>query len=92
MYDVQEKVEPPATRVASDVRTEAAVEPAPALRGPYVAQGKPDAASNATLGSTRQHLKFDLDEVERIHAKHGYYARADACECMVLQAEAAAAW
>ena len=92
MYNVQEKVEPPTTRVASDVGTEAAVKPMPALGSVYVAQGEPDAASDATLGPTRRHLKFDLDEVERVHAKHGHYSRADACKRMVLQAEVAAVW
>jgi hypothetical protein len=29
-------------------------------------------------------LKFDLEEVERVHAEHGYRARADSCERMVL--------
>ena len=53
----------------------------------YVAQGEPDATSNPALGSARRHLKFDLDEVERIHAEHSYDSRADSCECMVLQAK-----
>jgi hypothetical protein len=35
-------------------------------------------------------LKFDFEEVERVHAEHGYRARADSCERMILQAEAAA--
>ena len=56
----------------------------------YVAQGEPDAASDTALGAARRHLKFDLEEVERVHAEHGYRARADACERVVLQAEAAA--
>src|SRR5579863_10336994 len=84
-HDVQEKVEPPAARVANDVGTEAAVEPTPALGSVYVTQGEPDAASNTALGSARRHLKFDLEEVERVHAEHGCRACADACECMVLQ-------
>jgi hypothetical protein len=56
----------------------------------YVAQGEPDAASDTGLGSARRHLKFDLEEVERVHAEHGYRARADSCKRMVLQVEAAA--
>jgi hypothetical protein len=56
----------------------------------YVAQGEPDATSDTSLGSARRHLKFDLEEVERVHAEHGYRARADSCERMILQAEAAA--
>jgi len=56
----------------------------------YVAQGEPDAASHTALGSTRRHLKFDLEEVKGIHAEHGYRACADSCERMVLIAEAAA--
>ena len=88
--DVQQKVEPPTAGIASDIGTEAAIEPTPALGSAYVAQGEPDAASNPALGSTRRHLKFDLEEVERVHAEHGYRARADSCERMILQAEAAA--
>jgi len=60
---IKEKIEPPTTRIACDVGTEAAVEATPALGSMYVVQGKPDAASNAALGSTRRHLKFDLEEI-----------------------------
>jgi hypothetical protein len=56
----------------------------------YVAQGEPDAASDSGLGSARRQLKFDLEEVERVHAEHGYRARTDPCKCMVLQVEATA--
>jgi len=52
-----------------------------------VAQGEPDAASNAALGSSRRHLKFDLEEIEGVHAEHGYRARTNACKRMVLQAD-----
>ena len=88
--DVQEKVEAPTARVSSNVGTEATVEPTPALGSVYIAQGEPDAASNTTLGSARRHLKFDLEEVKRVHAEHGYRARTDSCKRMVLQVEAIA--
>jgi len=87
---VQEKVDPTTARVSCNVGTVAVVEPTPAHGSVYGAQGESDAASNTALGSTRRHLEFDPEEVEQAHAEHGYHARADTCQSVVLQAEAAA--
>lgn len=51
----------------------------------YVAEGTPDAASDAALGLARRHLELDFEQVEWIHAEHGRRARGDPSERVVLQ-------
>ena len=82
--NAQEKVKTPTARIACNVRTEAAVEPTPPLVGAYVFQGEPDASSDAALGSMRRHLKFDLEQIQRVHAEHCDGSRANSCKRMVL--------
>ena len=55
----------------------------------YVAEGAPDAASDAALGLARRHLELDLEQVERVHAEHGRRARADPSERVVLRDQTA---
>ncbi len=46
--------------------------------------------TDATFGSARRDLELDLEQVEPVHAEHSHRFHADACECVVLQAVAAA--
>lgn len=84
MKDAQEKVKSPTTRVASDIRSNTAIKPAPSLTRVYVTQCQPDTASDTTTRCTRRYLKLDFEQVERVHAEHRDRPRSNTRKRVVL--------
>jgi len=55
-----------------------------------IAEGVPNALSDAALEPARRHLELNLEHVEQVHEEHGDCARADTSERVVLQIKDAA--
>jgi hypothetical protein len=82
--DSQEEVESPTARVPRHVRADAAIQTTPAVPGADVCESIPYLPSYRAARALGRHLQLDLEQVEWVHAKHGYDARADPGCRMVL--------